>query len=472
MGTMKIIDMTLRMADSVRDVQLSFKEKLEVARCLDRLKVDAIELAPISGERAETLSNKTIASLVSQVVSAGVDAVSGDVEATWESIRGAKKPQLNVIAPVSTVQMEYSCHKKAPAMLESITETVKKARFYCENVEFSAVDATRAELDFLCQAIDAAITSGATSVTLCDTAGLLLPNEFADFVASVREKVPALGDGVELYAEIRDEMNMAAASLAMALAQGVSGVKCTAIFDEYPTLEEIATFVKLRGQDLEIAIGLRTTELGRTVGQLRRLLQAQKETDLDSKFGNLNMGEAQNVCLDSNDGINEVIKVVHQLGYDLTDEDNSRVYEAFLRVAKKKHFVGTRELDTIVASTALQVPSTYHLESYVINSGNVIMATANILLEKDGEKIRGVGLGDGPIDAAFLAIEQIIGHKYELDDFQIQTVTEGRDAMGSALVKLRAGGRVYSGNGISTDIIGASIRAYLSALNKILYQEA
>ena len=120
----------------------------------------------------------------------------------------------------------------------------------------------------------------------------------------------------------------------------------------------------------------------------------------------------------------------------------------------------------------MQVPSTYKIKSYVINSGNVITATANILLDKDGAEVRGVGIGDGPIDAAFAAIEIIVGHHYELDDFQIQTVTEGRDAMGSALVKLRANGRVYSGNGISTDIIGASIRAYLSALNKIVYEDA
>ena len=472
MGTMKIIDMTLRVSDQMRDVQLSFKEKLEVARCLDRLKVDGIELSPITGERAEVLTNKTVASLVSQVVSAGIDAASPNVLVTWDSIRGAKLPQLNVIAPVSTVQMEYSCHKKAPAMLEAITETVKQCRFYCENVEFSAEDATRAEMDFLCQAVDAAIAAGATKITLCDTAGLLLPDEFRQFVAKVKEGVPALKD-VELYAQIRDEMNMAAASVAASMAEGLAGVKCSAFFSEYPTLEEIAQFVKLRGQDLGISTNLRVTELSRAVGQLKRLLRPDKDVDLDAPtIGNLNVGEIQNVCLDSNDGIGEVTKVVRQLGYDLTEEDNARVFEAFQRVAKKKHFVGTKELDTIVASTALQVPSIYHLESYVINSGNVIMATANILLEKDGEKLRGVGVGDGPIDAAFLAIEQIIGHKYELDDFQIQTVTEGRDAMGSALVKLRAGGRVYSGNGISTDIIGASIRAYLSALNKILYQDA
>jgi 2-isopropylmalate synthase len=119
----------------------------------------------------------------------------------------------------------------------------------------------------------------------------------------------------------------------------------------------------------------------------------------------------------------------------------------------------------------MEVPATYQIVNYVINSGNVITATANLLLSRNGEEVRGVGIGDGPIDAAFQAIEQVIGHHYELDDFQIQTVTEGRDAMGSALVKLRAGGRVYSGNGISTDIIGASIRAYISALNKIVYEE-
>ena len=128
-------------------------------------------------------------------------------------------------------------------------------------------------------------------------------------------------------------------------------------------------------------------------------------------------------------------------------------------------------MDAIIANTAMQVPSKYKLENFVINSGNIITATANVLLDKNGEKLRGVGVGDGPVDAAFLAIEQIIGHHYELDDFQVQTVTEGRDAMGSALVKLRADGKIYSGNGISTDIIGASIRAYISALNKIVYDE-
>ena len=146
------------------------------------------------------------------------------------------------------------------------------------------------------------------------------------------------------------------------------------------------------------------------------------------------------------------------------------MYEEFRRVAAKKK-VGARELDAIVASVALQVPASYTLENYVINNGNIISSSAQITLCRDGKTMQGVCLGDGPIDAAFHAMEQIIGHHYELDDFQIQAVTEGKEAMGAALVKLRAGGKLYSGNGISTDIIGASIRAYLGAVNKIVYEE-
>ena len=463
MKTIKMIDMTLREAGS-----LSFKEKLEIARSLDRLKVDAIELAPIRGGKADVLANRTIAAMVSGVVSASVDIAQPLVDESWESVRGARHPHLNLLVPVSPVQMEYTCHKKAPAMLKAISEQVGRCRFHSESVEFTAVDATRAERAFLCQAIDAAIAAGANKITLCDTSGSMLADEFAAFIDGVKAGVPAL-ESVELYVQPSDEMGMALACAAAAIAHGATGVKCTAVKSGYATLEQLARFVQTKGVDLDIATNLRTTELNRAVGQLDWMLNGQKDTE--RAMSGVGLGETANVCLGINDEIAEVVKVVRQLGYELSDEDNARVFEAFRRVASRKHFVGTRELDAIVASTAMQVPSTYRIESYVINSGNVITATANILLDRDGEKLRGVGVGDGPIDAAFLAIEQIIGHHYELDDFQIQTVTEGREAMGSALVKLRAGGKLYSGNGISTDIIGASIRAYISALNKIVYEE-
>ena len=469
MKTIKLIDMTLSQLPALRGGALSFKEKLEIARGLDRLKVDGIELAPIDGSKADQLANKTIAAMVAAPLTASVDAAAGDVDAAWESVRAAKQPRLNLLAPLSPVQMEYTCHKKAPAMLQAVKDQVSRARSLCENVEFSAVDATRAEQGVLCEAISLALQAGANRVTLCDTAGVLLPEEFGAFVDRVLKGVPALS-GAELFVQPSDGMSMGVACAAAAIASGAAGVKCAAVGAGYPTLQQFARLVEVKGAQMDIACGLRTTELTRVTERLQRLLQPKEEGE--SPLSNVAIGEAAGVCLDAGDEIGEVIKVVRQLGYDLSDEDNAKVYEAFKRVANRKHFVGTRELDAIVASTALQVPSTYHIESYVINSGNVITDTANILLGRVEEKLRGVGVGDGPIDAAFLAIEQIIGHHYELDDFQIQTVTEGRDAMGSALVKLRANGRVYSGNGISTDIIGASIRAYISALNKIVYEEA
>ena len=468
MKTIKLIDMTLRESASSRENALTFKQKLEMARLLDRLKVDVIELPPIVAGKADQLSNKTIAQTVSAAVSATVDICDQNVADIWDSVRAARHPRLNVVVPVSPVQMEYTAHKKAPAMLKAIAEQVQKCRYYCEDVEITAVDATRAERTFLYQAIATAIESGAGSVTLCDTAGVFLPEEFGAFVSDMLENAAGLS-GVELYVQPSNAMDMAAACAAASIANGAHGVKCTATACGYPTLEQMNRFAQIKGAAMDFAINLRSTELNRAVNQLNWLMEPPKNelTPFDKGIS----GEIANVCLDDNDDIGEVIKVVRQLGYDLTEEDNAKVFEAFKRVAARKHFVGTRELDAIVASTALQVPSTYRLDTYVINSGNVITATANLTLEKDGQKLRSVAIGDGPVDAAFLAIEQIIGHHYELDDFQIQTVTEGREAMGSALVKLRSGGKVYSGSGISTDIISASIRAYISALNKIVYEE-
>lgn len=467
MRTLKFIDMTLREASAIRGQELSFKEKLEIARILDRLKTDTIELAPIYGNQADILANKTIAASVMNRLSAAVDISAGNIEETWESVKMARKPKLNILCPVSTVQMEYGAHKKAPAMLDLIKHTIEKARFYSEFVEFTAQDATRAETEFLYLAINTAISAGANKITLCDSAGIMLPDEFGEFVAGVMANCPGLSE-IELYVQISNEINMSIACAAAAVKQGAAGVKCAAVPNGYPSLEQLAHFVQMRGEDLGVTTGMRVTELHRAMMQVKDILIPQ---EVRSRFANVGLVETNNVVLDANDNITEVVKAVRQLGYDLSDEDNAKVYEAFQRVVAKKQFVGTRELDAIVASSAMLVPSTYKIQNYVINSGNIITCTANILLEKDGETFRGLGIGDGPIDAAFQAIEEIVGHKYELDDFQIQTVTEGRDAMGSALVKLRASGKVYSGNGISTDIIGASIRAYISALNKIIYEE-
>ena len=173
-------------------------------------------------------------------------------------------------------------------------------------------------------------------------------------------------------------------------------------------------------------------------------------------------------ALDITSDIQAVARASTLLGYSLSGEDLAKVYERFRGIAVKKT-VESRELDAIIASVALQVPPTYTLASYVVNSGNIITATAHVVLDKHGEKLQGISTGDGPIDAALKAIENVIGHHYELDDFSIQSLTGGQEAVGEALVRLRDGGKLYSGRGISTDIVGSAIRAYINALNKIVY---
>ena len=158
------------------------------------------------------------------------------------------------------------------------------------------------------------------------------------------------------------------------------------------------------------------------------------------------------------------------MGYELSDEALKAVYAEFKKAVGKKS-IGAAELDNIIAATAIQDSPPYKLASNVISSGDIITPTANLELVRDGETLRGFCIGDGPIDAAFLAIEKITGHHYELDDFRIRSVTRGHEAMGSTLVKLRHNGRVFSGSGISTDIVGASINAYINALNKICFEE-
>ena len=177
------------------------------------------------------------------------------------------------------------------------------------------------------------------------------------------------------------------------------------------------------------------------------------------------------ILLQTGDSLTTVAAAVRKLGYELSEEDLAKVFESFNSVAAKKS-VGTKELEAIIASSAMQVPPTYKLTSYVINCGNRISTTAVVHMEKNGKAVQGMAMGNGPIDAAFLAIEQITGRHYDLDDFQIQAVTEGREAMGSTLIRLRSEGKLYSGNGISPDIIEASIRSYMNALNKIAFEEA
>ena len=466
MRQIRISDMTMKQEG--KGFTLSFREKIELAKLLDALGASVIELEGVGDNRTDALRVKSVAAAVKHsIVAVPVQLRQENIEDVWNALKLARHPRLQVCAPVSSVQMEYLYHKKPEAMLEDIRKSVSACKALCSDVEFVADDATRSDMAFLGSVIDAAVESGATTVTVCDTAGTMLPDEFAEFVAEVYEAAPGLED-VCLGVLCSDALSLADASAIAAVGQGAGEIKAAAYALNTASLANVAKILAARTDSLDASCSVSVAQLSRTMDQITWMCETERKKT--SPFDN-GTREDDGVFLTVHDEADSVLKAVEQLGYDLSDEDKPKVVEAFRRIAAKKEQVGIRELDAIVASHAMQVPPAYQLETYVINSGNTIASSAHMRLKKDGQILEGVCLGDGPIDAAFLAIEQITGRHYELDDFQLQAVTEGREAMGQTIVRLRSGGKLYSGRGISTDIVCAGINAYISALNKIVYEE-
>ncbi len=466
MKKIRISDVTMR--QSAGKFNLSFREKLELSKLLAALGADVIELEGIGQNRTDALRVKSVAAAVgTSTVAVPVQLDKENIDTVWSALKGARRPRLQVCAAVSSVQMEYLYHKKADAMLEAVKSAVSYCRTLCADVELVCDDATRAEPAFLTAILTEAIDAGAATVTVCDSAGDLLPGEFGEFVAKLFTAVPKL-DTVTLGVACNDSLHLADACAVAAAAHGAGELKVAACPAGNASLSNVARILAAHGDKLNTSCGLRTSQLSRTMDQIVWMCQTDRRKTSPFDSG---VREDSGIFLTAYDSIEAVTKAVEQLGYELSDEDKPKVYEAFQNIAAKKSKVGIRELDAIVASSAMQVPSSYRLESYVINSGNTISSSAHLRLIRNGKALDGICLGDGPIDAAFLAIESITGRHYELDDFQIQAVTEGREAMGQTIVRLRSQGKLYAGRGISTDIVGASIQAYLSALNKIVYEE-
>ena len=455
------------MKQNSEDLRLSFKEKIELSKLLDKLGVDIIELDGIKDPRVDALLIKSVVAAVGNSRIAVPVELSNEenIEKTWAALKNAKNPRLQVCASTSSVQIEYLFHKKPDAMIEAIGQTVAACKALCADVEFVAEDATRSDSDFLAKAIDTAISAGATVVTLCDTAGTMLPSEFAEFIRGQYAAIPALGN-VTLGVACANTISMADACSVTAIAEGASQIRTSANTLTEVSLANVTRILTAKTDALDASIGVKATQLSVITTQIERLCHTGKAQSIS-----VGADSDDGIFLTAHDSEEAVTAATVRLGYDLSAEDSQAVYSAFKQIADKKEKVTLKELDAIVASSAMQVPSTYKLDTYLITSGNTISATAHIKLIKDGAPVEGVYIGDGSIDAAFKAIENIVGRHYELDDFQLQAVTEGREAMGQTVVKLRSGAKVYSGRGISTDIVGAGIQAYLSALNKIIYEE-
>lgn len=452
MKKIAVSDVTLRVVEE-KGISLTFREKLTVAEKLDLSNLDAIELPVFSNSKENEVIYRTIAESVKNAVVK--IPVGEDVSIANDCVSKAKKSGIQIQLPVSTAQMEYFYHLKAPLMLAKIEEMVKSAVALCGDVEFVAQDAFRAEEGFLLSIAKSISALGASTITICDDAGIALPEDYALIVKEIKDNCD-----IKVFVQPSNALSMAAASAVCAIKAGADGVKTSAI-GEYLSMDVLSDIFRSEKFRLDAECGVDATNVKSIVSAICGTLQDKEETQETAQY---------NGQISDSVTIKDVAEISKQLGYELSDSDIGKVFEEIKKLTAKKETIDQKELEAVIASTAMQVPSTYHLVNYVVNSGNIIPATANVTLEKNGEKITGVSTGDGPIDAAFHAIEQVIGHHYELDDFQVHAVTKGRGAVGSSIIRLRADGKLYPGNGVSTDIVGACIRAYINALNKIVYE--
>ncbi len=462
MKKINISDITLKKISEDRAVSLLFREKSAIANCADKIGADVIEIPSVKSPREDKIIYKTIAQNVQNAIFAiPVGFNNEDVAVAWECIKDARKPRLQVELPVSTIQMEYTYHVKQAKMLEKIAELIKEAKALCSDVEFSALDATRADEDFLIAAVKEAESSGANMVTICDDAGVSTPDDIAELVAKVKEAV-----SIPVFVQVSDRINMAVASAFSAIKTGADGLKCAMVGKNILLAGEISDAINACGAQIDSEIKLNNTKIHASIeDMLSNISHGAYENEKT-------ISEEKKILIDSDSTVVQVAQAAAVLGYELSDSDVGNVHKAVKKVCEKKGAVGYKEFEAIIASSAMQAPSTYHFETYTTTSSNMSASMSQVTLKCNDEIICGVSNGDGPIDSVFRAIEQCIGHHYELDDFQVQSVTEGKEALGSALVRLRNNGKLYSGNGTSTDIVAASIRAYINALNKIVFEEA
>lgn len=455
-----VSDYTLKELCTKDGSQLLFREKLSVALSISRYGADVIELPPVKKAKEDSVVYKTISESVKNskiLIPVGITGESVKIAA--ECVKSALHPVLQVSLPVSTVQMEYMYRLKGPKMVETIKTLVSMCRSYSEEVEFEALDATRAEIPFLIECIKAAEEAGATSIALSDDSGEMMGDEIGAFVSEVKKETK-----LPLIIKVSDHLSMGVSDALFALKAGADGVKCSITGGSALSTDDFASVLRAKGDKIGVRSSLKFTEIHSDIETLLKSMQKSVKEEENATLDGA-------VFLDSSSTQEEVSEAVKALGYDLDGDDEKKVYDAVKRLTEKKSSIGAKELEAVVASSAMQVPATYTLKSYVSTISNMVNAVSNVILEDENGTLSGVATGDGPIDSAFKAIETCIGHHYELDDFQIQAVTEGKEALGSALVRLRSSGRLYSGNGLSTDICGASIRAYINALNKIAYEE-
>lgn len=498
MEKIAIFDTTLRDGEQSPGCSMNIGEKLEMARQLERLGVDVIEAGFPIASPEDFESVRRIAGEIRGTRIAGLcRAVRGDIDCAWEALKGHPDPMLHIFLATSDIHLESKLHKTREEVLSQVSQMVSYAHSLCPNIEFSAEDASRSDRDYLVQVFDAAQKAGASVLNIPDTVGYATPSEMEELVRYVKEHLLNPGK-VILSVHCHNDLGMAVANSLAGIKGGACQVECTinGIGERAgnAALEEIVMALKTRESlfaaqtDIDARQIYRTSKLLSTVTGIpvppnKAIVGANAfahEAGIH-QHGILNnrltyeilspedVGIYQNrMVMGKHSGRHAFEERLEQLGYRIPESALERSFARFKELADRKKIVTDRDIEALLSSDRYQIHETYQLESFVVNSGTVISATAVVKLLQDGESKEHVARGEGPIDAAFKAIERIVKGGYPLKNYSIQSVTEGEDALGEVVVKILKGEETITGRGLSTDIIEASIKAYVNAINKAI----
>lgn len=496
-----IFDTTLRDGEQTPGISLNVHEKVEIGAQLERLGVDAIEAGFPVASKGDFEAVKAIAERIRKPVIVGLArAVRGDIERAWEALQYAARPRIHTFIATSDIHMEYKLKMTSEEVLKRVEDMVSFAKSLCPDVEFSAEDGSRTRPEFLFEVVETAIRAGANVINIPDTVGYGTPQEFGKLIKAIVENVKGIDD-VILSVHCHNDLGLAVPNSLIAIQNGATQVECTinGLGERAgnAALEEIVMALKTRKDYYDAETGIVTKELYRTSRLVSHItgihiqpnkaiigsnafahesgihqhgMLANRETYEIMTPESVGFRQSQMV-LGKHSGRHAFEEKLKDMGYtDLDSEKINEAFEKFKDLADRKRHVLDEDIEALLSEKVIQVPAIYELEYFHIISGNSTISTSTVKLRKDDETIQEAACGDGPIDATFKAIDRAAGIEVNLKDYSIRAVTSGKDALGEVTVKIGRNGDVFIGRGISTDIIEASAKGYVNAINKMLYE--
>ena len=494
-----IFDTTLRDGEQSPGASMNLEEKVRMARQLDALGVDVIEAGfPMASEDDFRAVQAVAREVRRPIVAALARTTREDIERAWRALDQAAHPRLHTFIATSDLHLQRKLRKTRDEALWMAAEAVGLAKSFTPDVEFSAEDATRSDVDYLCQVVQTAVDAGAVTINIPDTVGYTCPPEFARLIHTLRDRVRGI-EGITLSVHCHNDLGLAVANSLAAIEAGARQVECTinGIGERAgnASLEEIVMALYVRRDILPYTTGVETTQISKSSQLLSNitgiLVQPNKAVVGRTAFaheagihqdGVLKERRTYEIMTPESVGIktNRLVLGKHSgrhalgrkladLGYRLNRADLDHAYRRFIEIADQKKEIFDEDLVAIVHEGMKEIPEIFRLKNLQASAGSQRPSTATVTLVADGRDLVACAIGDGPVAASYNAIDQITGVPGRLVDYSIRAVSRGRDAMGEVFVHVEVGDRAFTGKAASTDVVDASARAYLHAVNKALH---